>query len=1017
MVPKLNAQTPQLEWAKCTGVATGGSDIGQAVATDAFGNVYITGLFLDTVDFDPGPGVFNLTSNGYADVFIQKLDASGNLLWAKNAGGIYYDLGNALAVDAFGNIYVMGEFAGTMEFDAGSGISDLISNGSSDIFILKLDASGNLLWAKSMGGPSEEWSEGVAVDASGNVYATGAFSETADFNPGPAVYPLTSYEGVDMYFVKLNASGNFVWAKSVGGQFDDVSNAIAIDAFDNVYMTGGFVGTVDFDPGTGYFGLTSDNFSPDIFILKLTSTGDFGYALKIGGDNYNTGESLSLDADGNIYLTGFFVGTVDFDPGSGVYDIFASTYDIYVQKLSNTGQLLWVKNMGGPGDDEGVAIALDTSGNVYSTGLFYGTADFDPGPGVLNLTTDGDGRDMYVQKLTASGEFLWANSVGGTGNAYPYALGVDPAGNVFTTGELSGAVDFDPGLGIYELSSSVGESDIFIQKLEASGSFSWAASTGSRVRNVELYSLARDASGNLLMAGRFRGTVDFDPGPDAFYLSSQENEDAFIQKLDASGNFIWAKGIVGTMDKWISTITTDDFGNVLTAGQFFGTADFDPGPGVYNLTSSGEYDIFIQKLDVSGNLLWAKRIGGNSYDLASELKSDASGNVYAAGYFYETVDFDPATGVYELFSNGKDDAFILKLDASGNFLWAKNIGGPGYDGARTVNINADDDIYCTGQFEETVDFDPGSSVFNITSGSSSDIFILKVDNSGNFVWAKSISDHINGYGWIEELQLDKSGNIYFTGVFGGTMDFDPGPGIVNVTSVSEYLWDIFIQKLDASGNLAWVKSIGAKNGFQWSRSISLDAAGNVYTTGMFSDTVDFDPGPGVYNQVSSIVHDDVFIQKLDAAGNFVWARSIGSDGEDEGMAIDVDTAGNIYFAGQFGGIADFDPGQDIFDLSCAQSNIFIAKWSQPTSGVSQKGFETRIKAYPNPTMGNIVIDVGGDYDDLQIEMTTVTGQVISGRHYATARLLEAEIKGPAGLYFVSITDGSGRRVVLKVVKE
>lgn len=280
MVPKLNAQTPQLEWAKCTGVATGGSDIGQAVATDAFGNVYITGLFLDTVDFDPGPGVFNLTSNGYADVFIQKLDASGNLLWAKNAGGIYYDLGNALAVDAFGNIYVMGEFAGTMEFDAGSGISDLITNGSSDIFILKLDASGNLLWAKSMGGPSEEWSEGVAVDASGNVYATGAFSETADFNPGPAVYPLTSYEGVDMYFVKLNASGNFVWAKSVGGQFDDVSNAIAIDAFDNVYMTGGFVGTVDFDPGTGYFGLTSDNFSPDIFILKLTSTGDFGYALK-----------------------------------------------------------------------------------------------------------------------------------------------------------------------------------------------------------------------------------------------------------------------------------------------------------------------------------------------------------------------------------------------------------------------------------------------------------------------------------------------------------------------------------------------------------------------------------------------------------------------------------------------------------------------------------------------------------------------------------------------------------------
>ncbi len=218
-----------------------------------------TGGFGYTVDFDPGPGIFNLSASNQLDVFISKLDANGNFVWAKSMGGqaVNQSYGRSISVDSSGNVFTTGNFYGTGDFDPGPGIFNLSSAGSADIFISKLDSSGFFVWAKRLGGNSDDIVYSNAIDASGNVYTTGNFYATGDFDPGPGIFNLSSAGNTDIFISKLNNNGNFVWAKRIGRQFgSEEARSIKIDAFGNIYTTGVFGGTVDVDPSSNIFNLT-----------------------------------------------------------------------------------------------------------------------------------------------------------------------------------------------------------------------------------------------------------------------------------------------------------------------------------------------------------------------------------------------------------------------------------------------------------------------------------------------------------------------------------------------------------------------------------------------------------------------------------------------------------------------------------------------------------------------------------------------------------------------------------------
>lgn len=453
----------------------------------------------------------------------------------------------------------------------------------------------------------------------------------------------------------------FEWARSFGDSLSEFGNSITVDALGNVYTAGYFQGTVDLDPGAGTVNFTSAG-EFDAYVQKLDASGNFVWAKTFGGILYDAVNSITVDATGNIYTTGYFNGTVDLDPGAGVASFTtAGSTDAFVQKLDASGNFMWAKSFGGSSHENGISITLDASGNIYTTGYFNGTVDFDPGLGVANLSSAGN-NDVFIQKLDTSGNFIWAKSVGWLSDDQGLSITVDNSGNVFTAGYFSGTIDFDPGPGLANLSSA-GNNDVFVQKLDASGNFVWAKSFGGS-SDDEAFAVAVDASGNTYTTGFFRGTADFDPGAGTTNLTSAGHADIFVHKLDASGNFIWAKSIEGGLEERGYSIAVDTSGNVYTTGYFYGTMDFDPGVGISNLTSAGVTDIFVQKLDTDGNFIWAKSFGGGSNETAQSIFVDASGNLYTTGRFSGTADFDPGAGTANLTSAGLWDVFVQKMSQS-----------------------------------------------------------------------------------------------------------------------------------------------------------------------------------------------------------------------------------------------------------------------------------------------------------------------------------------------------------------
>jgi gliding motility-associated-like protein len=442
-VLKLDA-TGNFVWAKNMGST--GDDQGLSIALDASGNVYTTGWFQNTADFDPGTGVFNLTSLGSFDVFVSKLDGNGNFIWAKSIGGTDGDVGRSITVDASGNAYISGFYSDVVDFDPGADAFNLtpVGPGTDDVFILKLNAFGNFVWAKSMGG-NDNGDDGYSVttDAAGNVYTAGAYELTADFDPGAGVFNLTAAGNVDIFVSKLDASGNFVWAKSIGGADDDNALSVKVDAAGNVYTTGFFSGTTDFDPGTGTFTLTPLG-GEDIFVLKLDPSGSFSWVKNMGGSNDDNGHSIALDATGNIYTTGYFEGIADFDPGSGTSNLTAASRDIFISKLDGSGNFVWAVGMGGTSLDRGNSIAVDASGNIYTTGSYLFTVDFDPGPGTFNVTYAGNAAlnsDPFILKLTNAASVLSITNF--TPSSGPVGTSVTITGTNFSTTPASNEVKFN----------------------------------------------------------------------------------------------------------------------------------------------------------------------------------------------------------------------------------------------------------------------------------------------------------------------------------------------------------------------------------------------------------------------------------------------------------------------------------------------------------------------------------------------------------------------------------------------
>jgi hypothetical protein len=439
-------------------------------------------------------------------------------------------------------------------------------------------------------------------------------------------------------------------------------------------------------------------------LFLITSYGQvLSWGKSIGSTGADYARSIFVDAAGNSFIVGQFTGTVDFDPGAGVQNLTsAGGSDVFILKLNSAGNYSFVKRVGGGGEDVAYDVAVDGNGIIYVTGSFEITVDFDPGAGVSNRTSAG-GLDAFLLKLTSTGN--WASSLqfGGTGTDIGYSVCANN-GAFAVTGSFQNIVDFDPTGGVSNI-GILGVTLGFVARFTTSVGFTFASELGI-VGNAS----QMDASGNIYSTG---------------VTSSGLNNEAFVTKMGPTGTIAWTKNLGGASGDGGFGIDIDASSNVYTTGFFSGTADFDPGAGSASLTSGGSNDIFVSKLDATGNYVWAISFSGTGDDRGTSIDIDALGNVYTSGYFRNTVDFDPGAGTANLISAGSTEGFVSKLDATGQYVWAHSIGSTSNDAILGVALDNSYNVHMGGYYTGTVDVDPTAATVNLTSLGVADIMALK----------------------------------------------------------------------------------------------------------------------------------------------------------------------------------------------------------------------------------------------------------------------------------------------------
>jgi len=890
----------------------------------------------------------------------------------KNGTGFSnHDQATASAMNPAGDVIVTGFFEGEIVF----GTDTLRTIGNRDIFVAKLNKSGYWDWAVSAGGSNADYGRGIAVDVNGNIYVTGYFYQSAKFG----AHTITGSTNTDIFIAKLNSSGIWQWAKSAPGFGFNRGNSIDVDPAGNCYVTGAFEGTVSF----GSINLSSSG-SRDVFITKMSTNGDFIWAVKAGGTSADEAVSVRYyGSDRTIHLAGGFAGSATFGSqtltSAGGRDIFVAKLDssgvfqwavgagsnvtedckymsidgggsaiitgyysktfsfgstnlptpgnedAYVAKIDKNGNWLWATTFGGSGYEQGLCVTNDNTGASYISGYFTGTASF----GATNLTSLGD-RNAFLVKLNASGSILWVRGITGLNTIECFTIATASNGITYPLGAF-----YDNAILGTDTLRTLGNSDIFAGRISSTGNWNWSLSVGGLIGFVNVNSVAANSNGDFYACGSFYGTIVF--GNDT--LKSQGESDIFIAKSDNNGNWLWGRIAGGKEADVANGIAVDNSGNVIVTGYFSSSAKF----GSITRNTNGQGDIFVAKLSPEGAWTWVISVGEKDFDEGKAVVTDASGNIYVTGYFSDK----PWFGSTRLTSAGRDDVFVAKLNAAGQWQWAVRGGSSQFDVGNGIDLDANGNIYITGGFEGNATF--GSK--SVSSSGGDDIFIAKLDNSGTWIWVvRAGTNSFQEYGTAVKVYNNSA--VYATGTFKGLCLFGTQYLIGAGNS------DAFITKLNLDGEWQWSRSLGG-SGFDVGRAISVDALGGVKAVGYFSGTASING-----NTLQSSASRASYFLKLSPEGNVLYAKSDSSNTSTEAKSLaDLGNGkyviGGIYYGSVHFGSLQLNEASSL-DLNSYFAFDGVASPSTVWSFKSNTGKSSTISvaASVNPIIGNRHMAVG-----------------------------------------------------------
>jgi hypothetical protein len=659
-------------------------------------------------------------------------------------------------------------------------------------------------------------------------------------------------------------------------------------------------------------------------------------------------EDYSLIIESNILNTPHYCDTADMTAVGGNESY--STYHVEVQAdtvSGKEGNYYWViveRNGFGYTNDFGVTNMAgdDPLAAFFLDYITVGDQSSNPPPVINGITDDiaPDGLNTIVYPDNTSVTYTALCDVPGPGETYTSTWFIE----LQSATSPSDPPDTMP----YDWSPMpVGQYKIWVKVSDGTSKVTsgpylvskiippWTRSWGSNGSTEAGCSVSVDGSGNIYVVGMFNGwPVDFDPGTGVDPHYPNGGEDAYLTKFNSTGTFQWARTWGGTDWDCGNGVAVDGAGNVYVTG-FFQTGygqdvDFDPGPGVDNhkVTGGNWNDVFLSKFSPTGNFMWAKTWGGDTWDIGYDIDIDSSYNVYVTGYYNGTCDFNPNAGVDSQPNNGDYDVFVSKISATGNYMWARTWGGSGRDIGKALAVDGSGNVCVTGLYQGTPDFDPGSGIDMHSSNGQEDVFLSRISTNGTWSWSKTWGgvslDEGTGVG------MDASGNIYTAGCFTGIVDLDPGPGTDSHTSIGSP--DVYLSKFNSAGDFIWAKTWAANNNSQYNpragTKMAVDSSGNSYVGGWFGGTADFDPGSGEDSH-SSNGAEDIFLSKFDSTGSFLWAKTWGGTGTDQGWGAAVDGSGNYYVTGFFEGTVDFDPGpgEDWIVGNPVNDDAFLTKFS------------------------------------------------------------------------------------------
>lgn len=549
---------------------------------------------------------------------------------------------------------------------------------------------------------------------------------------------------------------------------------------------------------------------------------------------------------------------------------------------------------------------------------------------------------------------------------------------------------------------------IFFGTFTFSQSFEWVKTFGGSSYD-QVTSMTQDTELNIYLSGWSGAAIDIDPGSGIFMTEydAEAFTSMYLSKFTPDGEFTWGKNLDFQTDLMI----TDPQNNLYLFGMAYDTIDFDPGPNEALGISHGpnsQSDMFICKLDSDGNYLWHTILGSISHDYITSVGCNPDGSLIIAGTFEESCDFDPSENVFNLTPTGDGHTYILKLSSNGEFVWVKSLGNGLPSWPSSVHIDGTGNILISGQFKDTMDFDPGPAVYNLSGSGEIKSYVLKLNSLGEFIWVNRIQGTESNYAY--SVVTDQFNNVYHYGGFLGSIYPIPDNNFWALIAPLN-VQDAFLVKYNESGDYLGGKKFNV-DGYIYPQRVQFDQDSNLLVSGSFNGTIDYH-----YNQTNVLTstnsQSDIFVFKMNQNLQEIKAINFGGEETNYLYAFLVSPDGSFFAAGTFYGAGNFDPLVPSPLNNTGITDAFFTKYSLYEVGLTENT-EAGFSLYPNPTSGkiNLTLDKG---TICELKLIDALGKEIESHTYTNISTLEYEIPGENGIYFLQMVSERENRT-FKVIK-